>query len=92
MPTTPFARAAAAYPDITCHQVVILGAIAQAPGGSVREYAAALGCNKPKVTRCTDKMEALGLVRRTNSVADGRLVALSVTPAGTKFLASLVSA
>jgi DNA-binding MarR family transcriptional regulator len=37
-------------------------------------------------------MVTLGLAGRTTGASNGRLVALSVTPAGTKFLASLVSA
>lgn len=61
---------------LSCRQVSILLTIRANPGMSTGAIASALGLNKPSVTRATDKLADMGLVRRAFQPDDRRMVRL----------------
>jgi DNA-binding MarR family transcriptional regulator len=67
------------YEDMTCKQAAFLLLVQDNPGCTVGTLAAALGTNKPSITRACIKLEALGFVRREIDMADLRLVRIYAT-------------
>ena len=67
------------YEDMTCKQAAFLLLVQDNPGCTVGTLAAALGTNKPSITRACIKLEALGFVRRETDMADLRLVRIYAT-------------
>jgi DNA-binding MarR family transcriptional regulator len=67
------------YEDMTCKQAAFLLLVQDNPGCTVGTLAAALGTNKPSITRACIKLEALGFVRRQIEDRDGRLVRIYAT-------------
>lgn len=56
---------------------------------TVRGLAATFAISKPAVTRATDKLEELDMVRREIDKEDRRSVNISITPKGSSFLRRL---
>ncbi len=72
---------AAARHDLTVAQVRLLGILRdQEPG--MMELAEHLGLDKSSVSGLIDRAERRGLVRRTASAQDGRVVHVASTPLG----------
>lgn len=76
---------------ITPRQHLLLLQIGGAPEGrtTVSELVNALALTQSAVTELVQRAEAAGLVKRATSVDDGRVVILSLTPAGEAKLASV---
>jgi len=70
-----------------CHVLHLLEPGRAVPMG---EVAGALSCHASNVTGLVDGLEARGLVRRQPSMADRRVKALVLTPAGGRVRAHLV--
>ncbi|HEX3806831.1 MAG TPA: MarR family transcriptional regulator [Gaiellaceae bacterium] len=75
---------AARAAGITPRQHLLLLQIAGAPGASttVSELVTTLALTQSAVTELVQRAEAAGLVRRATSKEDGRIVDLTLTPAG----------
>jgi DNA-binding MarR family transcriptional regulator len=71
---------------VTSRQAAFLAVIEQSPGTSPRELAAREGITAPSLSGHLDRLEHLGLVRRTRDQDDRRRVGVVVTPAGERFL------
>jgi DNA-binding MarR family transcriptional regulator len=67
------------YEDMTCKQAAFLLLVQDNPGCTVGTLAAALGTNKPSITRACIKLETLGFVQRETDMADQRLVRIYAT-------------
>jgi DNA-binding MarR family transcriptional regulator len=67
------------YDDMTCKQAAFLLLVRDNPGCTVGALAAALGTNKPSITRACIKLEQLGFVCRQTNVWDLRLVQIFAT-------------
>ena len=61
---------------LSCRQVAVMLTVKANPGFSTGAIAKLLGLNKPSITRATDKLVKMGLLRRTTSMADQRMVEL----------------
>ncbi|MEM6825471.1 MAG: MarR family transcriptional regulator [Pseudomonadota bacterium] len=59
---------------------------------SVREIHNHVNLEKPRVSRAVGRLERAGLVEKTSSEGDGRLVAISLTMAGLKVLSEVLPA
>ncbi len=59
---------------------------------SVRDIHICVNLEKPRVSRAVARLEANGLVQKIPGTSDGRLVAISLTEAGTAALAEIVPA
>jgi DNA-binding MarR family transcriptional regulator len=70
------------YEDMTCKQAAFLLLVQDNPGCTVGTLAAALGTNKPSITRACIKLEELGFIRRKIETEDRRLV--RIYPTGKK--------
>jgi DNA-binding MarR family transcriptional regulator len=57
---------------------------------SVRDIHARAALDKPRVSRAVARLTAAGLVAKTAAAGDGRLVAISLTEAGSRVLAELL--
>jgi len=87
MSARPFVAGAQLLPEnMTCRQMAILLLIAAHPGNSVKHIAATLDLSKPVITRASDKLVDLKLVRRKISTMDRRQVELYVTTDGVRLL------
>jgi DNA-binding MarR family transcriptional regulator len=67
------------YDDMTCKQAAFLLLVKDNPGCTVGALAAALGTNKPSITRACIKLEQLGFVYRQTNMDDLRLVQIFAT-------------
>jgi DNA-binding MarR family transcriptional regulator len=67
---------------ITAVQAALLHAIRTTPGIGIRELAEREGMSKPAMTTAVDRLESMGLVRRTRSSRDARRVELELTDKG----------
>ena len=68
-------------PNMTCRQAAILALVLANPGATVGALALVMGVPKPSVTRAADKLEEMGLLFRTPSAGDRRLVQMHATKA-----------
>ena len=68
--------------DVTAPQHRVLVLLAGRGPQSVTEVAEELGVNRSNATRICDRLERAGLVRRSPSAEDGRVVRVDVTPDG----------
>jgi DNA-binding MarR family transcriptional regulator len=68
--------------DVTPPQHRVLVLLAGHGSQSVTEIAEELGVNRSNATRICDRLERAGLVGRTPSTEDGRVVRVDVTPDG----------
>ena len=68
--------------DITAAQWATLKHIDAGRGGTAAELCRNIGCDTGSVTRMLDRLEEKGLVRRTRSTEDRRVVHLELTEAG----------
>jgi DNA-binding MarR family transcriptional regulator len=68
--------------DVTPPQHRVLVLLAGRGPQSVTEVAEELGVNRSNATRICDRLERAGLVRRSPSSEDGRVVQVDLTPAG----------
>ncbi len=59
---------------------------------SVRDIHNCVNLEKPRVSRAVSRLEAEGLVQKTQGEADGRLVAISLTDAGRRALTDIIPA
>lgn len=59
---------------------------------SVRDIHNCVNLEKPRVSRAVSRLEAEGLVQKTQGEADGRLVAISLTDAGRRALTDIILA
>ena len=59
---------------------------------SVRDINNCVNLEKPRVSRAVSRLEAEGLVQKTQGEGDGRLVAISLTDAGYRALADIIPA
>ncbi len=59
---------------------------------SVRDIHDCVNLEKPRVSRAVSRLEAEGLVRKVPGEKDGRLVAISLTPAGKSAFRAIVPA
>jgi DNA-binding MarR family transcriptional regulator len=59
---------------------------------SVRDIHNCVNLEKPRVSRAVSRLEAEGLVEKTQGEGDGRLVAISLTDAGRRALADIIPA
>lgn len=57
---------------------------------SVRDIHARAGLEKPRVSRAVARLEREGLVAKAAGAGDGRLVAITLTPAGARVLAEIL--
>jgi len=73
---------AAAPVDVTPPQHRVLVLLAGRGPQSVTEVADELGVNRSNATRICDRLERAGLVRRSPSADDGRVVEVDLTPEG----------
>ena len=73
------------YDDLSMRQLRLLFAIQDAPA-SVRDLATALKLSKPAVTRNTDRLAEVLLVRKSKDKADARLVRIELTAKGQKLV------
>ena len=73
---------------ITAGQAALLHAIRTEPGIGARGLALREGISPPRVTAAVDRLQAMGLVRRTRSEVDRRRVELEVTEEGLRILRS----
>lgn len=62
--------------NMTCRQAAVLAIVEANPGVTVGAIARVLDIPKPSVTRTADKLEMWGLLTRTPSSEDRRLVEL----------------
>ena len=69
---------------VTQHRVLVL--LAARGDLTIGELAAAMGVRASSATRYCDRLQRLGLVRRTPSVADRRVVCVGLTPEGAALL------
>jgi MarR family transcriptional repressor of emrRAB len=67
--------------DLSPTQTAALNVLAQHPGRTIRELSEVLDLTHPGTVRLVDRLQDEGLVER-RAGADGRSVALHVTPAG----------
>jgi len=67
------------YDDMTCKQAAFLLLVKDNPGCTVGALAAALGTNKPSISRACIKLEQLGFVSRRRDPLDLRLVQIFAT-------------
>lgn len=75
-------------PDLLPRQLGVLIKCAEGRQ-TVRGLAAAFNASKPVVTRATDKLVELDMVRREVDQKDRRSVNISITPKGSGFLRKL---
>lgn len=76
--------------DLTARQMAVLLTVYRTPAPhTVRGLAKALNVSKPAITRATDRLSELDLVRRKVDPADRRSVLLITTLAGTALLRKL---
>jgi DNA-binding MarR family transcriptional regulator len=73
---------------VTAGQAALLHAIRTNPGIGVRALAEREGVSPPRATAAIDRLEAMGLARRTRSAADRRRVEVEVTEQGLRVLRS----
>ena len=73
------------YDDLSIRQLRLLFAIQDAPA-SVRDLATALKLSKPAVTRNTDRLAEVLLVRKSKHKTDARLVRIELTSLGRKLV------
>ena len=59
---------------------------------SIRDIHNCVNLEKPRVSRAVSRLEAEGLVQKTQGDGDGRLVAISLTDAGRTALADIIPA
>lgn len=77
---------AAAPVDVTVAQHRLLVLLAAHGPQSVGEVAEHLGVNPSNASRHADRLQRLGLVQRTRSTEDGRVVRIELTGAGRRLL------
>jgi DNA-binding MarR family transcriptional regulator len=76
--------------DLSSRQLGVLLTVATKPGPhTVRGMAAALGVNKPSITRALDVLGELNLVKRQIDPADRRSVLAILQPAGSRAVREL---
>jgi len=76
-----------ARPDLTTRQTAILALVVAAPGEeTVKRMAAALDVHKPAVTRGLDRLEELGLAKRSTSTTDRRVCLARPTAEGVAWI------
>jgi DNA-binding MarR family transcriptional regulator len=80
-----FAREAGAG-ELTLPQYQLLTALSDMPQRPVGELAEAAGIAAPTATRMLDGLERAGIVRRTPSTEDRRVVTVQLTPKGGRLL------
>lgn len=68
----------------------VLAHISQSGAVSVREIHARVDMDKSKVSRAASRLESAGLIAKQDHPQDGRLVHLSLTPAGQDLMARLI--
>ncbi|MGZ6746642.1 MAG: MarR family transcriptional regulator [Nocardioides sp.] len=74
---------------VTQHRVLVV--LAARGDQTVGEIAEALGVHPSNATRYTDRLQRLGLVRRSRSDHDGRVVRVALTPAGHDLLQAVTA-
>ena len=79
------------HPDLLPRQIGILMQCAEGMQ-TVRGLSATFNISKPAVTRATDKLEELDMVRRAIDKKDRRSVNISITPKGFSFLEKIYRA
>ena len=72
--------------EVTLAQHRVLVLLAARGDQQVGDIADGLGVNPSNATRYCDRLQRLGLVRRTPSVADRRVVCVGLTPEGAALL------
>ncbi len=80
------------HAELSMRQMAVFTTIrvgAVQPG--VREISAALGINKPSITRAMDTLDTLGLIKRYADENDRRLVIAALTPKGDALVSILES-
>ena len=70
----------------------VLVHLGRSGAASVRDITAWVNLEKPRVSRAVARLEGRGLVAKLPGRADGRLVEISLTPAGQQALAEIVPA
>lgn len=62
--------------EMSCRQVAVLMTVRANPGFSTGAIAQLLGIPKPAITRASQKLEQMGLMRRVTNSFDRRMVEL----------------
>jgi DNA-binding MarR family transcriptional regulator len=83
------AAAALAELGLSPGQEVVLIELDEKGPRTPSQLSAAAGCEPPTMTIAVRKLEALGLIERTPSATDGRVVIVDLTPAGRDLLPRL---
>jgi DNA-binding MarR family transcriptional regulator len=83
------AAAALAELGLSPGQEVVLLELDEKGSRTPSQLSAAAGCEPPTTTIAVRKLETLGLVERTPSPTDGRVVLVDLTPAGRDLLPRL---
>lgn len=73
--------------DLTLSQSHLLSLLAETPRARVGELAEAAGVAPPTATRMVDSLERAGVVKRSSSPDDRRVVEVALTPKGKRLLA-----
>jgi len=68
----------------------VLVHVNRAGSASVRDITRRANLGKPRVSRAVARLETLGLVQKRSGATDGRLVAITLTPAGHATLAEIL--
>lgn len=81
----------AAPVDVTVAQHRVLVVLAARGTQTIGEIASGLGVNPSNATRYCDRLQRLGLVSRTRSAADGRVVRVELTREGQAVLRAVTT-
>ena len=85
----PVAESLFADADITFSQWVVLVSLRDGLASTAAGIARHMGHDAGAITRLIDQMEKRGLIARTRSTEDRRVIHLEITPAGKALAASL---
>lgn len=72
--------------DVTTAQLAVLFILSRADGQPISDISKTLAMGKSSLTGLVDRMCAKGLVRRSPSLEDGRIINVHVEPLGRKLL------
>lgn len=75
--------------DVTTAQFSVLAVVADNPGCSQADLAAALGVERPRMVPLIDALERRGLARRISPAHDRRVREIHLTPHGRRLLETL---
>ena len=71
-------------------QLHVLGVLAESGPGTVSSLAARLGISAPSTSAVVDRMVEAGLVERTRSEEDRRVVSVTISPSGREVIEQVI--